>query len=110
MESAACGLLAARSLYARLEGKELPAPPVDTTVSYTHLLVERAVQVVGLAPVIAGGGKHLVVVQTFSGDDGGHGIVEVQPLVTGQGPDLIGQCAIGQGAGDVYKRQAAIWL
>ena len=24
MESAACGLLAARSLYARLEGKELP--------------------------------------------------------------------------------------
>ena len=30
MESAACGLLAARSLYARLEGKELPAPPVDT--------------------------------------------------------------------------------
>ena len=25
MESAACGLLAARSLYARLEGKELPA-------------------------------------------------------------------------------------
>ena len=62
-------------------------------------LVERAVQVVGLAPVIAGGGKHLVVVQTFSGDDGGHGIVEVQPLVTGQGPDLIGQCAVGQWAG-----------
>ena len=30
MESAACGLLAARSLYARLEGKELPAPPIDT--------------------------------------------------------------------------------
>ena len=30
MESAACGLLAARSLYARLEGKELPAPPADT--------------------------------------------------------------------------------
>ena len=30
MESAACGLLAARSLYARLAGKELPAPPVDT--------------------------------------------------------------------------------
>ena len=62
-------------------------------------LVERAVQVVGLAPVIAGGGKHLVVVQTFSGDDGGHGIVEVQPLVPGQGPDLIGQCAVGQWAG-----------
>ena len=30
MESAACGLLAARSLYARLAGKELPAPPADT--------------------------------------------------------------------------------
>ena len=30
MESAACGLLAARNLYARLEGRELPAPPVDT--------------------------------------------------------------------------------
>ena len=30
MESAASGLLAARSLYARLEGKVLPPPPVDT--------------------------------------------------------------------------------
>jgi len=30
MESAACGLLAARSLYARLEGKTLPPPPADT--------------------------------------------------------------------------------
>ena len=30
MESAACGLLAARNIYARLEGKELPAPPIDT--------------------------------------------------------------------------------
>ena len=27
---AACGLLAARNIYARLEGKELPAPPIDT--------------------------------------------------------------------------------
>ena len=62
-------------------------------------LVERAVQVVGLAPVIAGGSKHLVVIKAFGGDDGGHGIVEVQPLVPGQGPDLIGQCAVGQGAG-----------
>ena len=62
-------------------------------------LVERAVQVVSLAPVIAGGGKHLVVVQTFGGDDGGHSIVEMQTLVPGQGPDLIGQCAVGQGAG-----------
>ena len=26
----ACGLLAARNIYARLEGKELPAPPIDT--------------------------------------------------------------------------------
>ena len=30
MESAACGLLAARNLYARLEGRELPPPPTDT--------------------------------------------------------------------------------
>ena len=30
MESAACGLLAARSIYARLEGRQLPTPPVDT--------------------------------------------------------------------------------
>ena len=30
MESAACGLLAARSIYARLEGRQLPPPPVDT--------------------------------------------------------------------------------
>ena len=30
MESAACGLLAARNLYARLEGKQLPPPPADT--------------------------------------------------------------------------------
>lgn len=30
MESAACGLLAARSLYARLEGRQLPPPPADT--------------------------------------------------------------------------------
>ena len=27
---AACGLLAARSIYARLEGRQLPPPPVDT--------------------------------------------------------------------------------
>ena len=30
MESAACGLLAARSLYARLTGRQLPPPPADT--------------------------------------------------------------------------------
>ena len=30
MESAACGLLAARNLYARLEGKQLPPPPAET--------------------------------------------------------------------------------
>ena len=30
MESAASGLLAARSLYARLEGQQLPPPPTDT--------------------------------------------------------------------------------
>ena len=30
MESAACGLLAARNLYARLEGRQLSPPPADT--------------------------------------------------------------------------------
>ena len=30
MERAACGLLAARSIYARLTGRQLPPPPVDT--------------------------------------------------------------------------------
>ena len=30
MESAACGLLAARNLYARLEGRQLPPPPAET--------------------------------------------------------------------------------
>ena len=30
MESAACGLLAARNLYARLKGRQLPPPPADT--------------------------------------------------------------------------------
>src|SRR5699024_3981025 len=30
MESAACGLLAARSIYARLTGRTLPPPPADT--------------------------------------------------------------------------------
>ena len=43
MESAACGLLAARSLYARLKGKELPAPPIDTMCGalIQHLTTEN---------------------------------------------------------------------
>ena len=71
-------------------------------------LVEGAVQVVGLATVIAGGGKHLAVVQTFGGDDGRNGIVEVQPLVPGQASDLVGQCAVGQRAGGHQNGSALV--
>ena len=71
-------------------------------------LVEGAVQVVGLATVVAGGGKHLTVVQTFGGDDGGNGIVEVQPLVPGQASDLIGQRAVGQGASGYQNGSALV--
>ena len=62
-------------------------------------LIEGAVQVIGFAPVVAGGGKHLVVVEAFGGDDGGDGIVEMQPLVAGQAADLVGQRTVGQRAG-----------
>ena len=34
MESAACGLLAARNLYARLEGRQLPPPPADFALEF----------------------------------------------------------------------------
>ena len=62
-------------------------------------LVEGAVQVVGISAAIAGGGKHLVVVQALGRHDGRHGIVEVQALVAGQGTDLVRQFPVGQGAG-----------
>ena len=71
-------------------------------------LVEGAVQVVGFAPVVAGSGKHLAVVQTFGGDDGRNGIIEVQPLVPGQASDLIGQRTIGQGAGGHQNGSALV--
>lgn len=43
MESAACGLLAARSLYARLNGRALPPPPADTMCGalVRHLTTEN---------------------------------------------------------------------
>ena len=71
-------------------------------------LIEGAVQIVGLAPAIAGGCKHLVVIQTLGGDDGGYRIVEVQPLVTGQLADLVRQFAVGQGAGSHQDGSALI--
>ena len=71
-------------------------------------LVEGAVQIVGLATVIAGSGEHLAVVQTFGGDDGCNGIVEMQPLVPGQASDLVGQCAVGQRAGGHQNGSALV--
>ena len=62
-------------------------------------LIERAVQVVGFAAAIAGGGKNFVHVQAVGGDDGGHRIVKAQPVAAGQGGDSLAQFAVGQGAG-----------
>ena len=62
-------------------------------------LIEGAVQVIGLAPVVPGSGEHLVVIQALGRDDGSHGIIEMEPLIAGQAADLVGQRTIGQGAG-----------
>ena len=67
--------------------------------SFVLRLVEGAVQIVGLAPVVAGRGKDFFVVEALRRHDGCHGIVEMQALVAGQPADLVGQCAVGQGAG-----------
>ena len=67
-------------------------------------LVKGAVQVVGLPPAIAGGGKDLVVVQALGGDDGGHCVIKMQPLVPGQPADLVGQSPLGQGSGGHQHR------
>ena len=66
---------------------------------FVFFFIKGAVQVVGFTPVIAGRRKHLVVVKALGRDDGGHGIVEMQALVTGQAADLVGQCPVGQRAG-----------
>ncbi len=63
------------------------------------LLIEGAVEVVGLAPAIAGRGKDALHVQAFRRDDGGHGIVKAQPVAAGQGRDGLPQFAVGQRAG-----------
>ena len=73
-------------------------------------LVERAVQVIRLAPVIAGSGEDPVVVQALGRDDGGHSIVEMQPLVAGQAADLVGQRAVGQRAGGHQDGSALVDL
>ena len=57
MESAACGLLAARSLYARLEGKELPAPPVDTMCGAHSAAAARRDPSPGQAAALHGTGR-----------------------------------------------------
>ena len=62
-------------------------------------LIEGAVQVIGLAPVVPGSGEHLVVIQALGRDDRSHGIIEMEPLIAGQAADLVGQRTIGQGAG-----------
>ena len=62
-------------------------------------LIEGAVQVIGLAPVVPGSGEHLVVIQALGRDDGSYGIIEMEPLIAGQAADLVGQRTIGQGAG-----------
>ena len=62
-------------------------------------LVEGTVEIVGLAPVVTGGGKHLLIVEALRRHDGGHGVVEVEALVAGQAADLIRQRTVGQGTG-----------
>ena len=73
-------------------------------------LVERTVQIVGLAPVVAGRGEDPVVVQALGRDDGGHSIVEMQPLVAGQAADLVGQRTVGQRAGGHQDGSALVDL
>ena len=60
-------------------------------------LVEGTVEVVGLAPVVTGGGKHLLIVEALRRHDGGHGVVEVEALVAGQAADLVRQRTVRQG-------------
>ena len=62
-------------------------------------LVEGTVEVVGLAPVVTGGGKHLLIVEALRRHDGGHGVVEVEALIAGQAADLVRQRTVRQGAG-----------
>ena len=62
-------------------------------------LVERTVEVVGLAPVVTGGGKHLLIVEALRRHDGGHGVVEVEALIAGQAADLVRQRTVRQRAG-----------
>ena len=62
-------------------------------------LIEGAVEVVCLAPVVPGGGKDLLVVEALRRHDGGHGVIEVKALISGEASDLVRQRAVGQRAG-----------
>ena len=62
-------------------------------------LIEGTVEIVGLAPIVTGGGKHLLIVEALRRHDGGHGVVEVEALIAGQAADLVRQRTVGQGAG-----------
>ena len=63
------------------------------------LLIERAVEVVGLSPAIAGGGKNAVHVQALRCNDGGYRIIKAEPVAAGEGCNGLPQLAVGQGAG-----------
>ena len=62
-------------------------------------LVEGTVEIVGLAPVVTGGGKHLLIVEALRRHDGGHGVVEVEALIAGQAANFVRQRTVRQGAG-----------
>ena len=71
-------------------------------------LIEGAVEVVGLAPVVPGGGKDLLVVEALRRHDGGHSVIEVEALISGEASDLVRQRAVGQRAGGHEDRGALI--
>ena len=71
-------------------------------------LIEGAVEVIRLAPAVAGGREHLAVVEALGGDDGGHRVVEVQAAAAGQPGDLPGQGPLGQGAGGDEDRRRLV--
>ena len=63
------------------------------------LLGHGAVDVVVLAPPIAGGAEGPVHVHGFQGDDGRGGVVEGEPLLPGEGGDRLREGVAGEGAG-----------
>ena len=72
------------------------------------LFIKGAVEVVGLAAAVAGGGKDLVHVQAVGGDDGRHRVVKAQPVAADQGGHGLAQRAVGQRAGGHQHRPALV--